>query len=205
MPVRAVVLPATPLLVPGAGGTADPLAPVRDVVDAALAALLDDAPQGPLAVLAHRSGGSVRARALRPSLAGAGIGPRWAPVPLWDGAPQETAQVPASVALVRLAYALEARGATARLADVVVHEVPASLARRPDETARVASVLAAVAGVVVAGGGRPGGVDAAPEALAPGVAAVLAALTQPWEPEVSTVPFRLEHLPSEYRVTILRG
>ncbi|TWH31787.1 hypothetical protein L600_002100000510 [Isoptericola variabilis J7] len=219
MPVRAVVLPATPLLVPGAAGSADPAAGVRAVVRAAVHELLDDALDdavpagrtgGRLAVLAHRTGaaGSPAAgRPMRPSLAGAGIPARWAPVVGADDGPPETAQVPASVALACLGEALAARGSAERLRDVVVHEVPAGLAGSPDDVARVADAVRAAAGVVVAGGGPPGGLDAAPDALAPGVAAVLSSLRAPagtWVPEVRVVRTEHEHLPGEYHVTLLR-
>ncbi len=226
MPVRAVVLPATPLLVPGAAGAADPAAPVRAAVLEALGALLDDASGGTLAVLAHGSGPARRTRAARPSLAGAGVPERWTPgLRAWGaGAARPAVQVPASVALVCLAAALGARGARAGAADVVVHEVPPALARVPDDVGRVAADLRAAAGVVVAGGGPPGpapwtpdvptpGVPApdapAPGApasggLAPGVAAVLAALGPRWEPEERTVAVAGDHLPARYAVTLLR-
>lgn len=207
MPVRAVLLPATPLLVPGVAGGADPAAPVRAVVLEALAALLDDAPGGTLAVLAHGRGPARRTRGPRPSLAGAGVPERWTPgVRAWDdGASRHAVQVPASVALVCLATALEGRGARGRTADVVVHEVPSAFGQLPDGVARVAAELRAAAGVVVATGRPPGAVGDAPDAPAPGVAAVLAALGPRWEPEERTVAVAGDHLPPRYVVTLLRG
>ncbi len=205
MPVRAVVLPATPLLVPGVGGTVDPLAPVRQRVDAAVVELLDDAGAGTLAVLAHGSGDGTRTHGPRPSFAGAGVPDARVPeLQPWAASQREALQVPASVALVCLAGALEARGARTRLSDVVALEVPAALAARPDNAARLAADLRGVAGIVVAGGGAPGSLDATPEALAPGVAAVLALLASSWVPEVRTLAVEHEHLPGEYRVTLLR-
>jgi hypothetical protein len=174
-------------------------------VDAAVAELLDDAGGGPLAVLAHGSRSGASARGPRPSFAGAGVPDAWVPaLRPWDGARGRAAEVAASVALVCLADALEARGARERLTDVVVHEVPATFADRPDDAARLAADLRDVAGLVVAGGGAPGGLDAGPYALAPGVAAVLAPLAASWVPEVRTVAVGHEHLPPEYRVTLLR-
>jgi hypothetical protein len=209
--VRAVVLPATPLLVAGAGGAAPPPAGLRELVAGALSALLDDAllddaRPGGLAVLAHRSGSRVRSGAARPSLAGAGVPPAWVPaLGAWGGPGDEVAQVPASVALLCLADALEARGEHARLRDVVVHEVPPGLAERPEELEAVADAVREARGVVVAGGGVPGGLDAAPDALAPGVRAVLGRVAASWTPQVRTVAVAGDHLPPEYRVTLLRG
>jgi hypothetical protein len=206
VPVRAVLLPATPLLVPGAAGSADPVAGVRTAVLDALGELLDDASDGALAVLAHRSGPARRTRGPRPSLAGAGVPESWTPdLRAWDDATTpHTVQVPASVALVCLAAALAARGARGRAADVVVHEVPSTLARAGDDAARVAADLRGAAGVVVAGGGAPGAVAAAPDELAPGVAAVLADLGPRWEPEERTIAVEGDHLPPRYTVTLLR-
>ncbi len=206
MPVRAVLLPATPLLVPGAAGSADPVAPVRTAVLEALGELLDDTSDGELAVLAHGCGPARRTRGPRPSLAGAGVPKRWTPdLRAWDGAvPARTAQVPASVTLVCLSAALAARGTRGRTADVVVHEVPSTLERAGDDAARVAADLRAAAGVIIAGGAAPGAVAPAPDALAPGVAAVLAALDPRWEPEERTVAVEGDHLPPWYAVTLLR-
>jgi hypothetical protein len=215
--VRAVVLPATPLLVAGAGGAAPPPAGLRELVVGALSALLDDvmldgAPldagrrPGPLAVLAHRSGPTARSGAARPSLAGAGVPAAWVPaLAAWEASGDDVAQVPASVALLCLTDALEARGERARLRDVVVHEVPPGLAGLPDELDAVVAEVRGARGVVVAGGGVPGGLDTAPDALAPGVRAVLGRVAASWSPEVRRVAVAGDHLPPEYRVTLLRG
>lgn len=214
--VRAVVLPATPLLVQGAGGAAPPPAGLRELVAGALSVLLDDVlpdhvlpddvRPGGLAVLAHRSGSRTRSGAARPSLAGAGVPPARVPaLGVWDTPGVEDAQVPASVALLCLADALAARGERARLRDVVVHQVPPDLAERPDELDVVAAAVREARGVVVAGGGVPGGPDTAPDALAPGVRAVLGHVAASWVPEVRAVAVTGDHLPQEYRVTLLRG
>ncbi|MGF0116427.1 hypothetical protein ACQFYA_08880 [Promicromonospora sp. Marseille-Q5078] len=114
MPARAVVLPATPLLVPGAGGGADRLGEVRRVVDDALDRLLrgrrpGDGGDGPLVVLAPVPRGAAgRTARLRPSLAGAGVRDRWVPaVAAWPVPDDPAAHVPASVALVALRAALD--------------------------------------------------------------------------------------------------
>ncbi|MFE7408381.1 hypothetical protein, partial [Isoptericola sp. NPDC057559] len=114
MPARAVVLPATPLLVPGAGGGADRLGEVRRAVDEALDRLVTAAPagDGPLVVLAPvPRGAGGRIGRLRPSLAGAGVADRWVPaVAAWPDPRGEAAHVPASVALVALRSALDRAG-----------------------------------------------------------------------------------------------
>lgn len=215
VPARAVVVPATPLLVPGAAGAADVLVAVRAQVRRALGELAA-APGGPApAVLAH--GPVLRAGRLRPSLAAAGVADRWVPLlarrPATgtgsdddgddgdDGDDRDdrddgVAGVPASVALLALADAGLAAGVTV--------EVPA--APGPED---VAAALAAVGDgpVVVAGGGVPGGPERGPEVLAPGVAAVLAALAAAggWDAERTAVPARHEHLPETYVVTVHRG
>ncbi|MFD6175740.1 MULTISPECIES: hypothetical protein [unclassified Isoptericola] len=158
MPARAVVLPATPLLVPGAGGDVDRLGDVRRAVDEALDRLVSGpaattAGDGTLVVLAPvPRAGHGRVGRLRPSLAGAGVADRWVPaVAGWPDAGATTAHVPASVALVALRAALVRAGREADVADVVVVEVGAD---GPGADARAA--LGRARGIVVAGGAVPG-------------------------------------------------
>jgi hypothetical protein len=201
--VRAVILPATPLLVAGLapGMRADPLMPVRDAVRAALAELVAEG-RLPL-VLAH--GPALRHGRLRPSLAGSGIGDRWLPdVPAspgrrvaaasWaDGAPAGTG---ASVALLALADVLGARAT-----DVETLEVPADGSLLDGG---VADLLSGATGLVVAGGGVPGGVDDGPEVLTDGIRAALrAAGADTWHTEVQVFEQSHGHLPPAYRVTTL--
>ncbi|MGW8567205.1 hypothetical protein [Isoptericola sp. NPDC055881] len=210
MPARAVVLPATPLLVTGAGGTVDRLTVVRGVVDAALDrfladALPADAGDGPLVVLAPvPRGAPARTASLRPSLAGAGIADRWVPaVAAWPPAPADAAHVPASVVLLALGAALGRAGA--RDVDVRVVEVAAD---GPDGDA--AAALRGARGVVVAGGLAPGApgagaVTASPlvdPVVDPVVAAALdtAAAPDGWAWQVTRVPGGHEHLPAAYSV-----
>ncbi|MFP3713627.1 hypothetical protein [Puerhibacterium sp. TATVAM-FAB25] len=200
-PVRAVVVPATPLLVPGAAGAAEVLVAVRAAVRRALRELAAADPGGPApAVLAH--GPVVRAGRLRPSLAAVGVADRWVPL-LGERTAAGTgsgddgvAGVPASVALLALADAGLAAGVTV--------EVPA--AAGPDDVAAAVAALG-TGPVVVAGGGVPGGPERGPAALAPGVAAVLAALAAAggWEAGPTAVPAHHEHLPAAYHVTVHRG
>ncbi|MCR1981773.1 hypothetical protein NSA53_05890, partial [Cellulosimicrobium cellulans] len=87
MTVRAVVLPGTVLLVPGAAGAASVLGPVREAALAALADLVADPPGGAgassVVVVAP---GAARARgAARASLAAAGVADRWID-PAWAAA-----------------------------------------------------------------------------------------------------------------------
>jgi len=176
---------------------------VRAAVDAALAQLVSDASSGRLLVLAHGPGPDVGARRLRPSLAGAGIPDSWVPaLCAWPAGPADAAHVPASVALLCLADALAALDAAARRDDVVVREVPLD-GFDVDDTARD---VAGAAGVVVAGGGVPGGQDDAPRAMAAGVDRVLrqVAAARGWVPEVRHVPATGAHLPAEYEVTTFR-
>ncbi|WP_425954355.1 hypothetical protein [Xylanimonas sp. McL0601] len=218
---RLVVVPATPLLVPGASGSVDALAGLRDVVRGVLARELADV-DGAVVVLG--AGPTARAGRLRPTLGAAGIADGRAPratsegatttsapgvagpagrdgaVP-WDG----TASTGPSVALLALADA--GVDLAARAVDVV--EVPGE--------APTAVVVAAADRLRSAlSGGRftwaPSGADSADGLLvvadqpAPGVDAVLEELTAaaPWSEEVLDVPQRHEHLPASYRVTVRR-
>ncbi|MEV8028909.1 hypothetical protein [Cellulosimicrobium funkei] len=110
MTVRAVVLPGTALLVPGAAGAASVLRPVRDAALAALADLVagppDEAGASAVVVVAP---GAARARgAARASLAAAGVADRWID-PAWAAATRPldrpVAGTAASVALLALAGA----------------------------------------------------------------------------------------------------
>ncbi|MFC8798229.1 hypothetical protein ACFT2C_10900 [Promicromonospora sp. NPDC057138] len=207
-----MILPATPLLVPGLapGLRPDPLAAARGAVRAALAELTAGG-RLPL-VLAH--GPTLRHGRLRPSLAGSGIGERWLPDPStgsgrrpstgsgrraaaatsWaDGAPAGTG---ASVALLALADVLGARAA-----DVETLEVPPDAALLD---AAAADLLRGAAGLVVASGGVPGGLDSTPGALTDGIRAALrAAGADAWNTDVQVFGQSHDHLPPEYWVTIL--
>ncbi|MEU4385281.1 hypothetical protein [Promicromonospora sp. NPDC023805] len=192
-----MILPATPLLVPGLapGLRADPLMAVRGAVRAALAELVAGG-RLPL-VLAH--GPALRHGRMRPSLAGAGIGDRWLPDPSaaasWaDGAPAGTG---ASVALLALADVLGDRAT-----DVETLEVPADGTSL--DGGGVADLLRGATGLVVAGGGAPGGVDDGPDALTDGIRAALrAAGADAWRVDVQVFEQSHGHLPPAYRVTTL--
>lgn len=211
--VRAVILPATSLLIPGLvpGLRRDPLAGVRDAVARALAELAADG-RLPL-VLAH--GPVLRRGLLRPALAGSGIGDRWLPVPStglgghastgsgrclpahsWADSARPPAGTGASVALLALADVLGAR-----VGDVETLEVP------PDAAALDGSLrdlLRRTDRLVVAGGGVPGGLDSSPEALTDGIRAALrAAGADEWIAEVQVFEQAHDHVPPEYRVTVL--
>ncbi|HWV75895.1 MAG TPA: hypothetical protein VN027_01160 [Isoptericola sp.] len=176
MPARAVVLPGTSLLVPGAGGGADRLGDVRAAVAAALDSLVAtcvaSAPAGPdgdapLVVLAPvprgAAGGFGRRR---PSLAGAGIADRWVPdVAAWprhDLDPVPAAHVPASVALLALRAALRRAGHDGP-PDVVVLE----MSDAGDPPAEAVAALHRAPALVVAGGAAPGtpGAAAVPDVV----------------------------------------
>jgi len=220
MIVLAVILPATPLLVPGLapGLRPDPLAAVRGAVRAALANLTA---RGHLPlVLAH--GPALRHGRMRPSLAGSGIGDRWLPdlstgsrrrastgsgrgpstgqgrnaaaaTPWADGAPAGTG---ASVALLSLADVLGSRAA-----DVETLEVPLDAALLD---AAAADLLRGATGLVVAGGGVPGSQDSGPGVLPDGIwAALRVAGADAWHSNVQVFEQSHDHLPPEYRVTIL--
>jgi hypothetical protein len=212
--VRAVILPATPLLVPGVtpGLLADPLADVREAVARALAELTAGGPL-PL-VLAN--GPVLRHGHLRPTLAGSGIGDRWLPEPPTGSGlrpssdsgrrtgagdhraddARPAAGTGASVALLALADVLGPRAA-----DVETLEVPPSTVPLDGG---VLELLRRAGGLVVAGGGAPGGQDSGPDALTQGIRAALrAAGADEWTAEVQVFEQRHDHLPPEYRVTTL--
>lgn len=192
--VRAVLLPATPLLVPGLlpGLRPDPLATLRDTVSGALADLTAGG-RIPL-VVAH--GPVLRRGRMRPSLAGSGISDRWLPgTTAWPG-DLPTAGTGASVALLALAAVPGARAGA-----VETLEVPA--AAEPLDAGAVAALRGAAC-LVVAGGGVPGGLDTDPAALTDGVRAALrAAGADAWTAEVQELEQSHDHLPPRYRVTTL--
>lgn len=226
MSVRAVILPATPLLVPGVAGMADVLDDVRDAVREAIAEIVMGG-RRPL-VVAH--GEALRHGRMRPSLAAVGVADTWLRLPGSLGSrdphgsedtsggaggrpPWEqdlpVAGVGASVALLCLAEVLgEQAGAVETLElPPAWNDQPGFSAASDLRPARAAAVghLMAADGLVVAGGGVPGGVVTDPGALAPGVAEALAAVGAQWSPEVRILPQSHDHLPPEYRVTLLRG
>ncbi|MFD6448047.1 hypothetical protein ACFWEJ_23290 [Promicromonospora sp. NPDC060204] len=201
-----MILPATLLLVPGTapGLRTDPLEDVRAAVAAALARLTEGG-RIPL-VLAH--GPALRHGRMRPSLAGSGIGDRWLPDPppgagrragaawSWTDEIRQVAGTGASVALLALADVLGDR-----VAEVEVLEVPPSW---PGPVAGPDPLLRDAAGLVVAGGGVPGGLDSDPGALTDGVRAALrAAGADAWTSQVQAFAQSHDHLPPEYRVTTL--
>jgi hypothetical protein len=108
--VRAVVLPGTALLVPGAAGAASVLGPVRDAALAALADLVAGPPgeAGASAVVVVAPGAARARGAARASLAAAGVADRWID-PAWAAATRPldrpVAGTAASVALLALAGA----------------------------------------------------------------------------------------------------
>ncbi|MFI2569088.1 hypothetical protein ACH473_11540 [Cellulosimicrobium funkei] len=110
MTVRAVVLPGTALLVPGAAGAASVLGPVRDAALAALADLVSGPPgeAGASAVIVVAPGAARARGAARASLAAAGVPDRWID-PAWAAATRPfdrpVAGTAASVALLALAGA----------------------------------------------------------------------------------------------------
>ncbi|WP_454854540.1 hypothetical protein [Promicromonospora soli] len=207
-----MILPATPLLVPGLapGLRPDPFAAVRDAVRAALVALTAGG-RLPL-VLAH--GPALRRGRMRPSLAGSGISDRWLPdpstgsgrrLPAGSGRPAPAATpwadgalagTGASVALLVLADVLGDRAA-----DVETLEVPPAGSSLDDAAA---DLLRSAAGLVVAGGGVPGGLDSGPGALTGGVQAALrAAGADAWHADVQVFEQSHDHLPPRYQVTRL--
>ncbi|GAB2502022.1 hypothetical protein GCM10027063_46710 [Promicromonospora xylanilytica] len=191
-----MILPATPLLVPGVapGLRTDPLAAVRDAVARALAELTAGGVL-PL-VLAH--GPALRHGLLRPSLTGSGIGDRWLPgaAGLWADPTRPAAGTGASVALLALADVLGGRAA-----EIETLEVPPgaeTLEGDPLDLLRHAD------GVVVAGGGAPGGQDSGPDALTGGIRAALrAAGAGAWTADVQVFEQAGDHLPPAYQVTRL--
>ena len=214
MPVHAVALPATVLLVPGAAGGARPLAEVRAAVLAEVGrcAALDGGPVRTWGVLAPARRSTTGRR--RPSLAAAGIADRWVPL-LRDagdvgdtgadagpGRPPARAGLAASVALLVLA---EVAGRATAAEAVVVELAPAAdeLARQAavDTLARCDALLVAdgtgtdVRGTEATGTGGTGGTDDA-------VDAVVARLADRagWEATTRTVAVTGPHLPDRYDV-----
>lgn len=211
MTVRAVALPATPLLVRGAAGTEDVLVATRERADSLLGRLLDDAGgPGDLLVVAPLppgaaapEGGAPAPR--RPSLAGAGVPDRW--LPDLDGWPRaaEAAHVPASVALLALGRALVARGEPGRRAAVGVVELPADAS--PSAVARAVASVRAAAATVLAWSPTPSTPPSTPSTPSTSpVAEVAAALGAEagWAPETTATVERGDHLPGRYELTAWR-
>jgi hypothetical protein len=196
--VRAVVLPATPLLVPGAAGAAIALGAVRDAV---LEPLRRAAGPGTDASAPQRwgvlaDGAQDRRGARRASLAAAGMADRW--VPDLPGPP--VGEPDSAVAGVAASIGLWAVGAAAgapALAGVEVVELAGGA--DPDAVAAALDVLAAVDVLVVAATGPRG----------PGTAAgrVLAALADrgDWSGRTVEVPVDGPHLLATYAVTTWEG
>lgn len=213
--MRAVILPATPLLLPWLvpGLSVDPLADVREAVRAALAELT----AGGRVPLVLAGGRTLRHGLLRPSLARSGIADRWLPSatggPTGTGrqAPErQAAGTAASVALLALAMAT---GATLGRRDVETLELPSDAA---DLDQRTVELLCAADGLVVAGGATPDGPDSGPgtgadlstdreptELTAGLRAALRAAGGAAWRAEVQVFEQTHDQLPPEYRVTVL--
>ncbi|ACZ30282.1 hypothetical protein Xcel_1251 [Xylanimonas cellulosilytica DSM 15894] len=185
---RIVVVPATPLLVPGAAGSTDVLSGVRALVTDVLRREL--AAAGAVAVVG--AGPTARAGRLRPTLADAGIADRLVPslARLDDaGTPWEgRAATGASAALLALAAA--GLDPAAHAVDVV--ELPAEAA--PGDVRAAAARLARAADGLIVVADRP----------APGVDAVVETLTAVgrWSTDVTDLPQQGEHLPASYRVTV---
>ncbi|WP_402467912.1 hypothetical protein [Isoptericola aurantiacus] len=192
MPVRAVVLPAAPLLVTGAAGDARPLAATRAAVHRALRAS-HDAGARRWGVLAPATGASARAR--RPSLAAAGIADRWVPALAGLHARDAAlADLPASVALLVL---VEAVGpGVADSAPVV------ELADDDGAAAQRAVADLGTCDVLVVAGGVPGDAAVGPTALTRAVHDVLDRLAGlgGWRSEVRTVAEDGPHLAGGYDV-----
>ncbi|PFG42815.1 hypothetical protein ATJ88_1487 [Isoptericola jiangsuensis] len=188
MTVRAVVLPATALLVPGAGGATGALQPLRDAVLAALAEAATTTPRR-WAVLADAA--VTRRDARRASLAAAGVADRWVPAlpPAPAGPSDAVAGVAASVAL----WAVAAVAGPGALADTRVVETGPGAS--PADVVAAADVLVGADLLVVA---SPG-----PHGPAGPASAVLADLARRggWSPRTATVRVDAPHLPPVYEVT----
>ncbi|MCK0116644.1 hypothetical protein MWU57_06330 [Isoptericola sp. S6320L] len=204
MPVHAVVLPATVLLVPGAGGVARPLEPLRRAVLDELSQVTGPTGAPPVrwGVLAPAARTAVGRR--RPSLAGAGISDRWLGGldgwPAHDAVGPRTtpAAVPASVAQFVLADAVGPDAA----ADALVVELAedgddALLAATADELGDCDALLVA--------GGDPG--TARASTCTPGVTAVLELLAARggWTSATRSVVVTAPHLPDRYDVVTWSG
>ncbi len=191
-----VVVPATPLLVRGAAGAADPLAAVRETVREVLRRELDGG--GQVSVLG--SGPTARAGRLRPTLGAAGIADSQVPAlsatrergddVAWDG----FAATGASVALLALADA----GVDLANQPVDVVEVPGE--------APGAVVTSAVERLRARLGAASSDLLVVADHPAPGVDAVVEALTatEAWVEEQIVLPQEHEHLPPVYRVAVRR-
>ena len=206
-----VVLPATPLLVRGAAGAADPLAAVRDAVREVLRGELG---RGGVRVGVLGTGPRERAGRLRPSLAAAGIaGFR---VRLRDdeaadagtaGLGPATSRRMTSASLLPDLEGVAATGPSVAL--LALADAGVDLAASPVDVVEVpGEAPAAVVDAVVARLRARTGPDllVVADHPAPGVDAVVAGLTAGpgWERADHDVPQEHEHLPPSYRVTVLR-
>lgn len=197
--IRAVILPATALLLPGAAGAADPL---RDLRLAACATLATLAESGPPLVLAPGPAGTRGPGLLCPSLAAAGIADGMLPddvvAPWVRRAGGPVAGTAASVLLLCLSMALGARAA-----DVPVLEVPADGTGGPEAvTGAVRDHVDRGGTLVLGSGGAPGPGTVAPAdpgALVPALSAVPAAAGVAERHAVTrTFACRHDHLPAAY-------
>jgi hypothetical protein len=195
--VRAVVLPATPLLVPGAAGEVRPLAATRRAVLDALAGVRGAGP-GPARWGVLAPGVVTRCGARRASLGGVGIADRWVPS-LPTRAPGPVAGTAASVALWALGVVA---GDDAVLESVVVELGPGAPVG-PDVVDEAHELLAGLDGLVIAGG-VPGDPGAGAAGLAPALAAVVDTLAGRggWHRTVTRTVETGEHLPPEYDVVV---
>ncbi|WP_344105511.1 hypothetical protein [Myceligenerans crystallogenes] len=219
---RAVILPATPLLVPGAAGAADPL---RDVRLAACAALAGLAASGPPMVLAPGPHGFRGPAVLRPTFAAAGIADAALPADVtapW-AVERELAGTASSVLLFCLGMALGEDAARVPVleipatAAVVGRESPQRAAGDDAEPGSRAASLHAAAGVVgrhlagggtlvAAAGGTPGPAAVAPAdpgAPHPGIAELLALAAPGLTAATRPFPQEHDHLPAEYALATL--
>ncbi|GAA4733191.1 hypothetical protein GCM10023216_26810 [Isoptericola chiayiensis] len=196
MPVRAVVLPATVLLVPTTGARTGPADAVRTVVLAALRAVDAGAGWGVLGPAPDRS-----RRDGRPNLAGAGIADRWVPLladDAWSAPGGPAAGTAVSVAALLLAEAHGAR--TAAAAGTV------ELADDDQEALERAVADLAGRGAIVVAGGVPGDPHAG-DACTPAVSAVVRELAARggWRSRTEDVEAHGDHLPGRYTITVWDG
>lgn len=200
---RAVILPATPLLVPGAAGEADPLRQVRLAACALLAVLAET---GPPLVLAARSGAARGPVLPRPSLAAAGIADHMLPddvVAPWEGHTDRPVAGTAASALLFCAGSALGERAT----DIPVLEVPATDSSATDAAPPVSAHLADGGTVVIGSGAAPGTGVTDPAVLGtldPAISAVLAATgVAGWIQDTRVFVQRHDHLPTRYVLTEL--
>lgn len=200
MPVHAVVLPATVLLVPGAAGLARPVDRLRRAVRDELvrAAGPDGAWPARWGVLAPATRTAVGRR--RPSLGAAGIADRW--VPGLDRWPARSVAgrggVPASVVQLVLGDAVGADAA----AEALVVELAADA---DDASLAGAADALSACDVLLVASGDPRGEGAS--SCTPAVATVLDRLARAggWAATTRSVTAAGPHLPGRYDVVTWRG